>query len=372
MYFTSKFSEWPVDQIFILVTLLSIFIIAVKYFIVSSTIENFQVDYDNTSSYILTESSYSTESVFLSSDKRDANDNRLLVFFRSIFPFKHEINGKDRVRKAIEYYPECAISSLMKKRNLFVSLLGYQTLTLIVPRDSPLYEDISIDTWKGKRICTFANSTASLTLRTIVTRLGMNVIIIEVSSYADMYSIWKKGDIDGIFLLCSHPNLFVEKFSFQFEVRIFNFYKYFTSDSYRKNLITFYFPSMFRTTIQMYNYRTFMIGKTLPSCSFYMVLFASARVSDDFVFTFISSLHKNFFYMKTHFPTLSSFSESTMQICPVDMEFHSGAKRYYTDKDVITETPINLSQYKMSYSRTDTNDDDDDREEVLTLITRGY
>lgn len=346
-------------------------IIVLHHFYSVSTNENFQVDYDNTMTYLLTESPFRMENIILHGDSRDVNDSRMLNYFRSIFPFSEGKRATGVVdTKMVGYYPECAVSSLTKKKNLFVSLVGYQTLTLIIPRNSPLNESVDAEVWKGKRICTFKDSAASQTLRIIVTRLGLNVVIVDVNSYDDIYTLWKKGRIDGIFLLCSHPNLFVEKFSFQFEVSLFNFYKYFTSSTYRKNLIIFYFPSMFRSTIEMYSYRMYMNSKTIPSCSFYMVLYASPDVSDDFVFGFVNTLHKNFFYMTTHLPSLSHFSESTMQICPVDMEFHSGAKRYYTEKAVITEHPMNLSQYITNYSHHVDNDLND-RGEVLTLVARG-
>jgi TRAP-type uncharacterized transport system substrate-binding protein len=360
-------------ELFIFLVLISLCILSCIFFprlYSYAQRENFQIDYDGTTTFLLTESPYRVENIFLIGDKRDINDSRTLNFFRSIFPFAPEkYLTKGKKSNSLGYFPECAVSSKTKKENLFVSLVGYQTLTLIIPRDSPLKEDVSNDVWKGKRICTFRRSSASQTLKTIIFRLGLNVTITEVDSYGDMYNVWKKEEVDGIFLLCSHPNLFVEKFSFQFEVRIFNFYKYFTSDPYRKNLITFYFPSMFRSTIRMYTYRIYMIGKTIPSCSFYMVLYASPKVSDEFVFSFINTLHKNFFYMSTNLPTLSFFSESTMQICPVDMEFHSGAKKYYTEKAVITEYPMNLSQYKTSFYNV--HDSTSDREKVLSLVARG-
>lgn len=358
--------------LYLFVSIVSICFIGIMiYFYFNFEREHFQVDYDGTTTFLLTESPYRVENIFLIGDKRDINDGRTLNFLRSIFPFssvKKSILKKNMVQ-SIGYLPECAVSAKTKKENLFVSLVGYQTLTLIIPRDSPLKEDVSNDVWKGKRICSFRNSSASQTLKTIVFRLGLSVNIIEVNTYGDMYEVWKKEEVDGIFLLCSHPNLFVEKFSFQFEVRIFNFLKYFMSDSYRKNLITFYFPSIFRSTIQLYTYRTYMIGKTIPSCSFYMVLYASPKVSDEFIFALIDTLHKNFFYMTTHLPGWTFFSESTMQICPVDMEFHRGAKRYYTEKSAITEQPKNLSQYKTSFYNL--NDSTSDREKVLSLVARG-
>jgi len=320
----------------------------------------------------LTQSTYSFSRLYFLSDSRDPNDKAILDAFSSVFPLKIVSAPlvkvlQSNLKNKVFFFPEFLVTDRVITKSRFVSRFGYSTCTLLIPLRSDLFEvSETDDTWHGKTIGVLEGGGAESFLVKLVKILNLRCNVKPAANFPELVKLWKSGDIDGIFLLRSHPNIFIKKFSFEIEIRFFNFYKYFMNKEKRRSLIQFYFPSMFHTHLALYSYRTFDIAKSIDACSFYNIISADESCDADSIFELIRTIHANFFYFKSTMEFLGSFSESMMKACPLTMSYHAGARNYYTLTNEITEVPLDLCLYTKS-GKCGANT----KEKVLVLNDRG-
>jgi len=356
-------------SLFLLLFICLLIILTVFVFTVVSSSERRKksresfADFRNNKKVLVTQSQFSFRRVSFWSDQRQVNEGKLSKFLLSVFPMTVSSHRDDSPQMRFRFEADI----MPRKSDMqFVSIFSYLSLVLLLPLDTHLSEDGELSHWANLRIGVLRDHAASFFLKKLVNILNLQSVVLEYENYVELVHAWKTQSIRAIFLLCAHPTTFIEKLSFEEEIIFFNMFRFFNLDNRRRNLVAFYFPTMFVKKIPLYSYRVFAVKKTIDGCAFHMLITASVSTPADYVYSFISTLHANFFYLKTAFPLLDGFTESTMKVCPIDLDLHEGARMYYKETNDITEEPQKLCAYTSSG-----NCDEDTKRRVLTLNDYG-
>lgn len=294
---------------------------------------------ENHLNVMLTKSIYDTKKITLGGDKTDLNDEATSKLMKKIFPFQlNNVNYENllKTQSDLLILPQIynKIISTSNEKYSFVCSLYTVCLTLILPINTEVKNKNDFETLK---IGTFnKNHASNLFLKLFSNIMNLKLNIVHCDTYGDLFTKWKSGEIDSIFLLISHPNQFVKLFSYQEEIKLFNWDILF-KDINLKRIFIFHMPYLIKVTIPIANYRFFKLSNYYTGYGFNVNMLSSNKIDDGYIYNILKTIYINYAKIKNNCLWMYQLSPSWMSNCPPDMVFHPDAKKFYIDINLISE-----------------------------------
>lgn len=284
-------------------------------------------------SVLLTQSPYSEKPLTLASDITDVNDKAMADALEHVFPLQLKpINYSKLNTSDVLLLPQMYNSLMLKHDYEFVGSLYPICLTLILPINSTVS---SYTDFQNIQIGTFANVSFDF-LKEFSQIMNLSLSTVICKSYSELYDKWKKNEINAIFLMVSHPNQFVKLLSYQEEIKFFNWNTVF-DDVNLKRIINFHFQDIKKINIPIQTYRLFKLSRYYTTYGFYVNLISPKSVSLETIYQLLKTIYTNISKIKVNLEFASSLTPEWMSYCPPNMNYHKGAKAFYTDINVISE-----------------------------------
>jgi len=287
---------------------------------------------------LLTKSYYNQKRITLGVDLTDINERKATNMLTNIFPFKVKNVGFENLLddNDILLVPQIYNTYLNAKQKTYyyVASLYAVCLTMILPINSKVksyrdFEDITIGTLN-------VNHASDAFISVFSYALNLNLKIKYCSSYQELYNLWKNKEINAIFMLVSHPNEFVKLFSYQEEIRFFDWETLF-KDINLNRILSFHFPNLKQIQIPIKTYRFFKTSQYFKGYGFHVNLIANANVADEYVYDLLKTIYINYNKIKNNLESAYLLSPSWMSFCPPNISYHNGAREFYKDVNLISE-----------------------------------
>jgi TRAP-type uncharacterized transport system substrate-binding protein len=299
---------------------------------------------ENFKNLLITQSVASQRNLTLLYDDFDLNDfNFYENNLKKIFPLK-------RNSKKYDFIMLPQSENLRYKDLNFVMSLYNVSLTLMIPIS------LRIDTLFDMNqlvIGTIQSHYSSTFIRKFVEIFSLKTSIKYFNSYDDLDKAWSKDEINSIFLLCSHPNSFIEKFSFKERIQFLDWDLIFADSLNSKSILLFYFPDMIITSIPIRTYRIFSLTLSISSYGFKMNILAQPELSNEYVYSLVGSIYENHIQLLLNNSFMQNISQQAMSYCPSYLQYHPGAKEFYISKNFITEIQNPLCSLLNNYTQCD-------------------
>jgi len=104
----------------------------------------------------------------------------------------------------------------------------------------------------------------------------------------------------------------------------------------------------------------------MDGCCSYMSIVANQDINEDTIYSLTSTVFKNFFYLQTKMNFLESFNLSSFNLCPVNLQYHPGSRKFFTEKNIITTNQNILCKYSNKFC------DEKQSKNINILLHRGY
>lgn len=320
----------------------------------SDTRESFQMRlintpvYDRYRSILQTQTAFSVQPLTLYSDTRDANERLTCETLAQLFPlqiYDWTLKYIDQMRSpfliVLPEYINADMQNKFKEELHFVANLYHVSITLIVDSTSP------IDTWDDVRSSTigvFEHSKCEHFIRKVFEVLESPIKIITVGSYQEMFDRWINGDFDVIFMLCSHPSIFVANMSTRRRIKILKWDIF--EDVNIQHLIKFWFPGIVRTVIPLWyheckdgaqcelkRYNVLSLDQYLKSFGFRMNVLASQDVPPESMHALARTLRNRNEQLRLDMRWM--LPASKMFYCPRLLNYHPGVRKYLLAEKVL-------------------------------------
>lgn len=292
----------------------------------------------------LTIYNYKKMKIFI--ENKDPNDNIISNYLTSLFPL--QIND-NLLKSDILVLPSYRLLTLSKSGNFqiqslkkginsyandfyFLCNLYEQEITCIV--NESMNNNISFN--KNTRIGAINNHNAYYFLLIIKKILNLQIDVIKYENISLLFKGFIEKKIDSIFLICTHPNDLLKTFSFTTKILFFDFYSLFNRDEVTIKLIQFYFPELRKSTLRLFDYRTFNNTKIIDSCKIILSLFATNNENyNNYIIPLIKSLLESLDSLSTKHNFLT-MNIDHFHICPEQYNYHPNIIDFYKEKNRIT------------------------------------
>lgn len=305
-----------------------IIIVILLFLILYKKKETFQ---DNLS-VLITKSYYSENKLTIENDNTDINDNLIIQMLSNIFPLNYKQIDYNNINNNLLLVPQMYNTQLIKNNYKFVASLYPISLTMILPINSNVsnYKD-----FENIKIATLKNCSHDF-LYKFSQIMNMNLDLVICENYKDIYTKWKDKTIDAIFIIVSHPNQFIKLFSYQEEIKLFDWNTVFENENL-KRIINFHFQDIKKISIPIQTYRLFKLSQYYNTYGFYVNILANKNIPDYYIYNLLKTIYTNNSKIKVNLPFTYSLTPEWMSFCPPNMEYHIGAKQFYTDINSISE-----------------------------------
>lgn len=282
---------------------------------------------------LLTKSTYSESPMTLAADIHDVNDKSMIDTLDKLFPLRVKMINYSNLNKShLLVVPQMYNTLMLKHDYEFVGSLYPICLTMILPINSNVstYTDL-----QNIKIGTFRNVSYDF-LNIFGQIMNVSLSLIPCESYSELYSKWKNNEINAIFLMVSHPNQFVKLLSYQEEIKLFNWNTVFDNINL-KRIINFHFQDIKKISMPIQSYRLFKLSRYYPTYGFYVNLISPKSISLERIYQLLKTIYLNISKLKINLDFAASLSPEWMSYCPPNMNYHKGAKAFYTDINLISE-----------------------------------
>lgn len=279
---------------------------------------------------IVTQSPFDQQRLILCYDNFDLNDEIMAQDLKEMFPLTLQSPvGRGNLLMVPQF------QNLDTKDMLFLVSMFNISLTLLLPVDrEDAIEDMVIGTIRSHYSYPF--------LLKLLQIFRLPTVIRSFATYEDLDQAWNTQSITAVFLICSHPNPFVEKFSFKNRIRFYDWSLLFDSQINAKATLLFYFPDMIQTSIPVSTYRIFTLSLAFDGYGFKINLLGHRDVPSEYAYTLVQTLDDNYLTLQIRHPFLQNVNRQVMSYCPPYLQYHPGAKMFYINQNYITEQPSTL------------------------------
>jgi len=284
-------------------------------------------------SVMLTRSYFDEHRLTLAADRTDVNDELMATLLTSLFPLLSvPIDYQHLQPQHLVLLPQMYNNRVIPFHDQFVASLYPICLTLILPINSTVSTYTDMETVV---IGTLPNASVDF-LTSFASIMNLRISTVVCTTYKELYSKWKKNEIGAIFLLVSHPNQFVKLLSYQEEIKFFNWNQVFDNVNLRR-ILNFHFQDIKKISISIQTYRLFKLSQYYTTYGFYVNLVAPESIPSEYIYRLLQTVYQNISKIKVNFEFAHSLSPEWMSYCPPNMNYHSGAKSFYTDINVISD-----------------------------------
>jgi hypothetical protein len=284
---------------------------------------------------LVTRSEFSQDKLTLTYDAFDINDEVFVrEYLANAFPLilDQTTVGGGATPRSLLMIPQSL--NLGHTDMSFVISLYNVSLTMLLPVNSKFS---SFESLHNLVIGTIGQHYSYPTITKLLEISGLRSSVRRYETYDDLDEAWGRGEISAIFLLCSHPNPFVEKFSFKERIKFMDWSILFDHTLNSKATALFYFPNLVKTQIPLSTYRIFSLTLSLPSYGFKMNILCDPGVPDHYTYNFVSTIYRNHIHLILKNRFLQDIDDQIMSYCPSYLQYHPGAKAFYVEKNFITE-----------------------------------
>lgn len=315
-------------------------------------------DVVNNRRVLISETIHNFNKAILYYDDTDINDKSAGQLLCQLFPFVARPIAFPKItslQNAVVVAPMIMIRYLANKFPLhFIGSLYNVHLTLLLPVNQTV---ATMDDFQNLNIATFHELQYSYLFLYIFQRsMNINLRITPCQSYGELHNVWSSKQCNAIFLIVSHPNQFVRLFSYQEQIKLFDWNIFMSNVNFRR-LMSFHFPNLIATTFPLRGYRMFSSVLYANSYGFTVSMVSDSSIPDDCVYDLLTTLYTNTdsiygsaSQIKTNYQFMYNLNASWMSSCPPNLQYHSGAKQFYTDINKITTMPDGelcyLTRYK--------------------------
>lgn len=328
--------------------------------------------YDQYQSVLYTPSEHSVRRIKLYADLRDVNCRRTCEAIAQHFPlslYDWTPQFAEHMRTPfLVLCPEFTVASLQRQVPTplhFVANPYRVAMTLIADSES------NISSWRDMKthaVIVFEHHFSEQLLRGFSELLDSPIKIVTVRSYQEMYTRWRRGDAELMFLLCSHPNPFVANLSAHKRIKLLSFdvsEERPGADTGAQildpQLLEFEFPGILRINVPLwYNeckhldepdrtkwmrteemvcqtkrYTVNSLDQYHRTYGFRMMILATENVPDSTTATLLHTLYQK---RKTLYQTMRwMIRDDALVYCPPTLSVHAGARAYMEERDLIKE-----------------------------------
>jgi len=269
---------------------------------------------------LVTQSIYDKDRIQIYIDDRFPNNDWIMIhtILQHLFPFRlsGSMQQSDVILHPYDQFP------YKNDFHLLFSLYPV-SMTWIIP----LMMD-PVDSIHSLKFALLKNHYSSSFFQKVlsVLRIQLQYPIQYVDSYHDLDILWKKGIVNSIFLLCSHPDKFVQLFTYKYRVKIMDWTQWI--DNPRAQILQFYFPNFIRTHIPVSDYRIFSLKQEVPSFGTRLGCYFHKAVDVSYANALLETVYRNMTILNVQYPFLKHWDARMMLYCPITEKRHLATEKY--------------------------------------------